>query len=41
MMSPRWEVIGQELKVDNGDTQSEKFNVSNNDNINLLKVLCS
>lgn len=35
----RWEVIGQELKVENGDIQSEKFNVSNDDSINLSKVL--
>ena len=41
MMCPRWEVIGQKLKVGNDDIQSEKFNVSNDDSINVLKVLCS
>ena len=35
----RWEVIGQELNVENGDIQSEKFNVSNDDSINLSKIL--
>ena len=33
-MSPRWEVIGQKLKVENGDIQSEKLNMSNDDSLN-------
>ena len=35
----RWKVIGEQLKVKNGDIMAEKFIVSNDDTINLSKVL--